>query len=61
MHIDDAKSKKIQRIVLGVSIVITVAILIYVRRLMAKARPAVVYARRKARQTKMQEAKADAV
>ncbi|KAJ7675451.1 hypothetical protein B0H17DRAFT_987853 [Mycena rosella] len=51
---NDSTSKKVQRIVLAVSIVITVLIMGYVRRLMTQARPAVVYARRKARQAKLQ-------
>ncbi|KAJ6491560.1 hypothetical protein DFH09DRAFT_1338439 [Mycena vulgaris] len=53
---NDSKSNKIQKIVLAVSIVITILVLFYVRWLMGKARPAVVYARRKARQAKLQAA-----
>ncbi|KAJ6588991.1 hypothetical protein B0H19DRAFT_226984 [Mycena capillaripes] len=52
---DDAKSNKIQRIVLGVTIAVTVLAMLYIRRLMAGAKAAVVYSRRKARQAKLQE------
>ncbi|KAJ7119588.1 hypothetical protein C8R44DRAFT_177563 [Mycena epipterygia] len=50
----DATSNKIQRIIIGVTVGITVIAFIYIRRMMTAARPAVVYARRKARQAKMQ-------
>ncbi|KAJ7729271.1 hypothetical protein B0H14DRAFT_3000086 [Mycena olivaceomarginata] len=50
---DDSKSNKIQHIVLGVTIVITVLFMLYIRRLMKRAQPAVVYARRKVRQAEM--------
>ncbi|KAJ7300351.1 hypothetical protein DFH08DRAFT_1088423 [Mycena albidolilacea] len=50
---DDSKSNKIQHIVLGVTIVVTVLFMLYIRRLMKRAQPAVVYARRKARQAEM--------
>ncbi|KAJ7106654.1 hypothetical protein C8R44DRAFT_681070 [Mycena epipterygia] len=53
-YLGDSKSNKVQKIILGVTIPITVLALIYIRRLMAQARPAVVYARRKARQAKLQ-------
>ncbi|KAJ6510529.1 hypothetical protein C8R45DRAFT_1068538 [Mycena sanguinolenta] len=51
---NSSKSDKIQRIVLGVTIPITILGLGYIRRKMAAAKPAVVYARRKARQAKLQ-------
>ncbi|KAF7332971.1 hypothetical protein MVEN_02403100 [Mycena venus] len=53
---NDSRSNKIQRIVLGITIAITVIALIYIRRMMDRAKPAVVYARRKARQAKLQGA-----
>ncbi|KAJ7912558.1 hypothetical protein B0H13DRAFT_2007169 [Mycena leptocephala] len=51
---DESKSKTIQRSVIGVTIVVTVVAMLYIRRLMKQARPAVVYARRKSRQAKLQ-------
>jgi hypothetical protein len=54
LSVDDSKSDKIQKIVLAVTIVITVVAMIYIRRMMDKAKTAVVYARRKARQAKLQ-------
>jgi len=51
---NDSKSNKIQKIVLAVTIVITVLAMVYIQRMQAKAKPAVVYARRKARQAKLQ-------
>ncbi|KAJ7334851.1 hypothetical protein DFH08DRAFT_784947 [Mycena albidolilacea] len=51
---NDSRSDKIQRIVIGVTVVITVIGMVYIRRLMKAAQPAVVYARRKARQAKLQ-------
>ncbi|KAJ7911557.1 hypothetical protein B0H13DRAFT_2007136 [Mycena leptocephala] len=51
---NDSKSDKIQKIVLAVTIVITVIAMVYIRRMMDKAKTAVVYARRKARQAKLQ-------
>lgn len=53
-HAGNATSNKIQRIIIGVTVGITVIAFIYIRRSMTAARPAVVYARRKARQAKMQ-------
>jgi len=53
---NDSKSNKIQKIMLAVTIVITVLAMLYIRRLMGQAKPAVVYARRKDRQRKAQEA-----
>jgi hypothetical protein len=47
------RSNKIQHIVLGVTIVVTVLFMLYIRCLMKKAQPAVVYARRKVRQAEM--------
>ncbi|KAJ6489959.1 hypothetical protein C8R45DRAFT_992245 [Mycena sanguinolenta] len=52
---DSSKSNKIQRIVIGITVVVTVLAMLYIRRLTERAKPAVVYARRKARQTKAQE------
>ncbi|KAJ7902812.1 hypothetical protein B0H14DRAFT_2667738 [Mycena olivaceomarginata] len=52
---DDGKSNKIQRIVIGVTLVITVLGMIYIMRLMKAAQPAVIYARRKTRQAELQE------
>ncbi|KAJ7038589.1 hypothetical protein C8F04DRAFT_1088750 [Mycena alexandri] len=46
-------SNRVQRIVIGVTVVITVVAMVYIRRMMAQARPAVIYARRKARQAKL--------
>ncbi|KAJ7483588.1 hypothetical protein FB451DRAFT_1235048 [Mycena latifolia] len=57
----DSKSNKIQKIVLAVTIVISVAVVIYVRRLMVTARPAVVYKRRKARQAALIKARSEGV
>jgi len=50
----DTQSNKIQKIVLGITVVITVAAMVYIRRLMFTARADVVYARRKARQAKLE-------
>ncbi|KAJ7074645.1 hypothetical protein C8F01DRAFT_1101318 [Mycena amicta] len=50
----DSKSNKIQKIVLAITIVVTVIAMVYMRRLMLQARPELVYARRKARQAKLQ-------
>ncbi|KAJ7719619.1 hypothetical protein DFH07DRAFT_761052, partial [Mycena maculata] len=47
---------KVQKIVLAVTIVVTVLAFIYIRRLMMAARPGVVYSQRKARQAKLQGA-----
>ncbi|KAF7345341.1 hypothetical protein MSAN_01911100 [Mycena sanguinolenta] len=52
---DSSKSNKIQRIVIGITVVITVLAMLYIRRLMERAKPAFVHARRKARQAKAQE------
>ncbi|KAF7361354.1 hypothetical protein MSAN_01168100 [Mycena sanguinolenta] len=51
---NSSKSDKIQRIVIGVTIPVTILSLVYMRRRMEAAKPAVVYARRKARQAKLQ-------
>ncbi|KAJ6632601.1 hypothetical protein B0H10DRAFT_1977982 [Mycena sp. CBHHK59/15] len=51
---NDSRSDKIQKIVLAITIVITVLAMVYLRRLTAAAKPAVVYARRKARQAKLE-------
>ncbi|KAJ7185772.1 hypothetical protein C8R46DRAFT_1025730 [Mycena filopes] len=50
-----SKSNKVQKIVTAVTVVITVLAMLYIRRLMFKARPEVVYARRKARQAEALE------
>ncbi|KAF8205304.1 hypothetical protein K438DRAFT_1715711 [Mycena galopus ATCC 62051] len=50
---DSSRSSKIQKIVIAVTVVITVLAMLYIRRRMVQARPAVVYARRKARQQEM--------
>ncbi|KAJ6482034.1 hypothetical protein C8R47DRAFT_1133684 [Mycena vitilis] len=52
---NDSKSNKVQKIVIAVTVVITVIAMVYIRRLMGQAKEAVVYARRKARQAKWQE------
>ncbi|KAF7305551.1 hypothetical protein HMN09_00808000 [Mycena chlorophos] len=51
----DSKSNKIQKIVIAITVVVTVVAMLYIRRLMKQARPAVVYQRRKARKARMQE------
>ncbi|KAJ6587586.1 hypothetical protein DFH09DRAFT_1427771 [Mycena vulgaris] len=55
---DDSKSNKIQHIMLAVTIVVTVVAMLYIRRLMERTKPAVVYARRKSRQAKQEAAQA---
>ncbi|KAF8142640.1 hypothetical protein K438DRAFT_1635008, partial [Mycena galopus ATCC 62051] len=50
---DDSKSQKVQKIVLAITIVIILLALGYIRILMDKAIPAVIYDRRKARQVKL--------
>ncbi|KAJ7186820.1 hypothetical protein C8R46DRAFT_1058145 [Mycena filopes] len=52
---DSPTSNKVQKAVIGVTVVVTVAAMVYMRRQMPAGREAVVYARRKARQGKMQE------
>ncbi|KAJ7764826.1 hypothetical protein B0H16DRAFT_1413655 [Mycena metata] len=47
-------SNTVQRIVIAVTGVITVLAMVYIRRKMIQAQPAVIYARRKARQAKLQ-------
>ncbi|KAJ7641553.1 hypothetical protein FB45DRAFT_359336 [Roridomyces roridus] len=47
---NDSRSNKIQGAVLGVTTVITILAMVYIRRLRTAAKPNVVYARRKARQ-----------
>ncbi|KAK7044397.1 hypothetical protein R3P38DRAFT_2608538 [Favolaschia claudopus] len=51
----DGKSNKVQHIVIGVTAAVTVLAFLYIRRLMGRAKPAVVYARRKDRQRKQME------
>ncbi|KAJ7778107.1 hypothetical protein B0H16DRAFT_1405862 [Mycena metata] len=50
-----SKSNKVQKGVTAATVVITVLAMVYIRRLMFKARPEVVYSRRKARQAKLLE------
>ncbi|KAJ7115541.1 hypothetical protein C8R43DRAFT_1038746 [Mycena crocata] len=50
----DSTSNKVQKIVIAVTVVITVIAMVYIRQLSIKARPQVVYARRKARQAQLQ-------
>ncbi|KAJ7186822.1 hypothetical protein C8R46DRAFT_1342119 [Mycena filopes] len=49
----NSTSTKVEHIVLAISLVITIGALIWIQRLEKKAKPAVVYARRKARQGKL--------
>ncbi|KAJ7074646.1 hypothetical protein C8F01DRAFT_1101319 [Mycena amicta] len=49
----NTKSNTIENIILAISIVITIAALRYIRALEEKAKPEVIYARRKARQNKI--------
>ncbi|KAF7290627.1 hypothetical protein MIND_01302900 [Mycena indigotica] len=51
---EDKKSNTIQKVVIAVTVVVTVIAMLYIRRLMGQARPELVYARRKARQAKLQ-------
>ncbi|KAF7329059.1 hypothetical protein MKEN_00166100 [Mycena kentingensis (nom. inval.)] len=51
----DSESNKIQKIVLAITVVVTVIAMVYMRYLMNKARPEVVYARRKMRQARALE------
>ncbi|KAJ6482035.1 hypothetical protein C8R47DRAFT_581857 [Mycena vitilis] len=50
---DNSSSTKVERIVLAISIVITIGALVWIRRLQEAAKPDVIYARRKARQGKL--------
>ncbi|KAJ7255811.1 hypothetical protein B0H12DRAFT_1183416 [Mycena haematopus] len=52
---NSSKSNKVQRIVIGITVVITVLAMLYIRRMMKRARPDFVYSRRKARQAKALE------
>ncbi|KAJ7484099.1 hypothetical protein B0H11DRAFT_2020155 [Mycena galericulata] len=51
---NSTKSSWIEKIIIGITVLITILAFIYVRRLMIAARPDVVYKRRKARQAKLQ-------
>ncbi|KAJ7475109.1 hypothetical protein B0H11DRAFT_1325299 [Mycena galericulata] len=55
LNSNNSKSQKIQNIVLAITIVITVLAMGYIRILREKAKPAVVWDRRMARQTKLEE------
>ncbi|KAJ7448606.1 hypothetical protein B0H11DRAFT_2080014 [Mycena galericulata] len=55
LNSNSSKSQKIQNIVLAITVVITVLAMGYIRILREKAKPAVVWDRRMARQTKLQE------
>ncbi|CAK5277975.1 unnamed protein product [Mycena citricolor] len=50
----DSKSKKIQRIVVGITVAVTVLAMLYVRRKQVQSQDQVVYQRRKARQSRVE-------
>ncbi|KAF8147777.1 hypothetical protein K438DRAFT_1734055 [Mycena galopus ATCC 62051] len=53
MNHNSSTSTKVERIILAISLVITVGAMVWIRKLQTEAKPEVIYARRKARQGKL--------